>query len=766
MQAVSAIAVPPPYVAGMQATSPQQQQQLIYPPPALMQHQLPLQQVQVQAQAAPMPAVPQQDGYGAAVTAGSLHSMSPAQSHSAPSMSGQKRDSSGAPVHGGRDPTDGAFVKLFVGSVPRTITEDEVRPMFAEHGNVIEVAIIKDKRTGNQQGCCFVKYSTVEEADRAIRALHNQKTLPGGVAPVQVRYADGERERLGAVEHKLFVGSLNKQASEKEIEELFLPYGRVDDVYIMRDEQKQSRGCAFIKYSQRDHAQAAINALNGVHIMQGCDQPLAVRFADPKRPKGGDARVGGPGVGGPGFSPRQGSLVQQGPGGPRFVSMHAQMGHPAGRVPSMGWRPQAGLGLGPLQVPSPYGAATVARAGPVTGVPQMQGGMMVSELMNGHLQNSISVSGQVAAPVMLPLSPQQVSQGYYQQATQQRPQQQYVLQPPQQQQQQIQPLQLQPYVQMPLQQQSQAYMQQQVPPRPIMQVQPGQQQQQSQQPQVLMQLQLPPTQQQRQQQQQLPEQVAPQPVGQLQALQPVQQQTQQQPQSVQQLQPQQVYYQSSLPQSQQLQQPAYYLPVLQPQSLGSVAAPQPPAPQLTCDWSEHTSAEGYKYYYNSSSGESKWEKPEELKAFEQQQQQTQAPVPAAISDSGQQQFSSSASVQQTLPGMTYMQLQSVTSGPAEQPRQQGPPGANLFVFRIPDDFTDESMKETFAPFGNVINARVGVERESGRNRGFGFVSFDSADSADTAIQRLNNVAVGGRRLKVERKRGEENGIHGYQQQQF
>lgn len=34
---------------------------------------------------------------------------------------------------------------------------------------------------------------------------------------------------------------------------------------------------------------------------------------------------------------------------------------------------------------------------------------------------------------------------------------------------------------------------------------------------------------------------------------------------------------------------------------------------------------------------------------------------------------------------------------------QGPPGANLFVFRIPDDFTDESMKETFAPFGNLLD---------------------------------------------------------------
>jgi len=94
----------------------------------------------------------------------------------------------------------------------------------------------------------------------------------------------------GAVEHKLFVGSLNRQALEKEIEEIFSPYGRVDDVYIMRDEQKQSRGCAFIKYPQREMAQAAINALNGLYTMPGCDQPLAVRFADPKRPKGVDAR--------------------------------------------------------------------------------------------------------------------------------------------------------------------------------------------------------------------------------------------------------------------------------------------------------------------------------------------------------------------------------------------------------------------------------------------------------------------------------------------
>ncbi|KAK3418097.1 hypothetical protein EUGRSUZ_H04064 [Eucalyptus grandis] len=158
-------------------------------------------------------------------------------------------------------------------------------------------------------GCCFIKYATSEEADRAIRALHNQYTLPGGVGPIQVRYADGERERLGAFEYKLFVGSLNKQATVKEVEEfllnmgatgfflpmcdacqIFTPYGRVEDVYLMRDEMKQSRGCGFVKYSHRDMALAAINALNGNYTMRGCDQPLTVRFADPKRPRLGDTR--------------------------------------------------------------------------------------------------------------------------------------------------------------------------------------------------------------------------------------------------------------------------------------------------------------------------------------------------------------------------------------------------------------------------------------------------------------------------------------------
>ncbi|GAB4830596.1 hypothetical protein Ancab_020362 [Ancistrocladus abbreviatus] len=181
-------------------------------------------------------------------------------------------------------PDGGNYAKLFVGGVPRTVTEEEIRRLFEEHGNVIEVVLVKDKRTFQQHEYCFVKYASMEEADTAIATLHNRYMFPGGVDPIRVKYADGERERL-AVQHKVYVNGLNKQASKEEIAEIFSHYGVVEDVYIMLDDFKQSRGCGFVGFSNRDMALAAISGLNGTYVMRGCDRPLVVRFADPKKPR-------------------------------------------------------------------------------------------------------------------------------------------------------------------------------------------------------------------------------------------------------------------------------------------------------------------------------------------------------------------------------------------------------------------------------------------------------------------------------------------------
>ncbi|KAJ6686731.1 RNA BINDING PROTEIN [Salix purpurea] len=215
----------------------------------------------------------------------------------------------------------GVNAKLYIAPIPRTTTEENIRSLFEEHGSIVEVVLPRDKRTGQQQAYCFVKYATFEEADRAIRALHNQHTIPGEVVPFKVRYADGERERpvprcsvVEGVVDKLYVGSVNKLASKQEIEEIFSPYGHVEDVYIARDELKQSRGCAFVKFAHRDMALAAIKGLNGTVTMRGCDQPLIVRFADPKKPKTGELR-GSYAFGGPNLGPCiQQPMIRPAPG--------------------------------------------------------------------------------------------------------------------------------------------------------------------------------------------------------------------------------------------------------------------------------------------------------------------------------------------------------------------------------------------------------------------------------------------------------------------
>lgn len=174
-------------------------------------------------------------------------------------------------------------VKLYVAQVPRTRTEEAIRPLFEVHGDIVEIVILRDKITGQQQGSCFVKYSTSVEADRAIKALDNQYTFPGELTPINVKYADREKERLGVLE-KLYVGSLNKNTTKREIEEVFSPYGFIEDIFIMRDELNQCRGRAFVRYARSEMALAAIKALNGNFTMRGCDQPLVVRLADPKKP--------------------------------------------------------------------------------------------------------------------------------------------------------------------------------------------------------------------------------------------------------------------------------------------------------------------------------------------------------------------------------------------------------------------------------------------------------------------------------------------------
>lgn len=104
------------------------------------------------------------------------------------------------------------------------------------------------------------------------------------------------------------------------------------------------------------------------------------------------------------------------------------------------------------------------------------------------------------------------------------------------------------------------------------------------------------------------------------------------------------------------------------------------------------------------------------------------------------------------PGGPYYHT-ATTPGPPIQTTacNKGPDGANLFIFHIPNHFTNLDMYHLFCKYGTLLSVRIMVEKDTGRSRGFGFVSYDSPESAALAIKELNGFVIGNKRLKVQHK---------------
>ncbi|XP_050306014.1 CUGBP Elav-like family member 4 isoform X10 [Anthonomus grandis grandis] len=84
-------------------------------------------------------------------------------------------------------------------------------------------------------------------------------------------------------DRKLFVGMLSKQQTDEEIRQLFTPFGTIEECTILKGPDGASKGCAFVKFSSHQEAQAAINTLHGSQTMPGASSSLVVKFADTEK---------------------------------------------------------------------------------------------------------------------------------------------------------------------------------------------------------------------------------------------------------------------------------------------------------------------------------------------------------------------------------------------------------------------------------------------------------------------------------------------------
>ncbi|KAM4747372.1 CUGBP Elav-like family member 2 isoform 21-T21 [Rhinophrynus dorsalis] len=194
------------------------------------------------------------------------------------------------------DQPDPDSIKMFVGQIPRSWSEKELKDLFEPYGAVYQINVLRDRSQNPPQskGCCFVTFYTRKAALEAQNALHNIKTLPGMHHPIQMKPADSEKSN--AVEdRKLFIGMVSKKCNENDIRVMFSPFGQIEECRILRgpdglsrvssSNMEPSRGCAFVTFSTRAMAQNAIKAMHQSQTMEGCSSPIVVKFADTQKDK-------------------------------------------------------------------------------------------------------------------------------------------------------------------------------------------------------------------------------------------------------------------------------------------------------------------------------------------------------------------------------------------------------------------------------------------------------------------------------------------------
>ncbi|XP_059618355.1 CUGBP Elav-like family member 1 isoform X1 [Phlebotomus argentipes] len=446
---------------------------------------------------------------------------------------------------------DPDYIKMFVGQVPKTMDENQLKEMFEEFGRVHSINVLRDKITGVSKGCCFVTFFTRKAALKAQDALHNVKTLVGMHHPIQMKPADSENRN----ERKLFVGMLNKKLSEDDVRQIFDQHGKIEECTVLRDQNKQSKGCAFVTFATKQSAICAIKALHQSQTMDGCSAPLVVKFADTQKEK-------------------EQKKIQQ---------MQANL-----------WN----IAAANINIPLSQASTTVTP--PI--------------LHNPPQQTSPILATETISPASLQLLQQLQTVGLQHQLLQ---------------------------------------------------------------------------------------------AGEAHLIQ------------------QKLNYLAGLPSQQEAAVTTGLLPSMTVQNLAALAAISQPTIAPT----QHTPSG-----HLTNAAALLWTDPSSLAT--------------PFVSTGLSQFGSGG-ISSPLSSIT---LTSAAATAAAGKQIEGPEGCNLFIYHLPQEFTDTDLASTFLPFGKVISAKVFIDKQTNLSKCFGFVSFDSAESAHAAIKAMHGFQIGTKRLKVQLKK--------------
>ncbi|XP_035660015.1 DAZ-associated protein 1-like isoform X9 [Branchiostoma floridae] len=266
--------------------------------------------------------------------------------------------------------------KLFVGGISWDTTQEGLKNYFSKFGEVVDCVIMKDSNTGRSRGFGFVKFGDASCVQTVLASgphnLDGRVIDPKECTPRSQQRDDdggwGGRKRFnqgkagGAYQgrvKKIFVGGIPPNCGEEDLKEFFGTFGKVTEVVMMYDQQKQRpRGFGFLTFEDEASVEKAVD----VHWHNIKGKRVEAKKAEPRDGKsgGGGWGRGGGGFGGGGWGGQQSNWGGQqgggGYGGPGRGGGYNQFGGGYGGPPQPGgYGGGGGYGGPPAGGPPPGG---------------------------------------------------------------------------------------------------------------------------------------------------------------------------------------------------------------------------------------------------------------------------------------------------------------------------------------------------------------------------------------------------------------------------
>ncbi|WOL19954.1 hypothetical protein Cni_G28756 [Canna indica] len=162
-----------------------------------------------------------------------------------------------------------AQTRLIAQNIPWTCTANDIRTLFAKHGNVVDVELSMYNSSRNR-GLAFVTMASEEEALAALNNL-NSYDFDGRIIKVEFARSVKKtpvRAASAVPEYNVFVGNLTWRVRSRDLRELFNASGNVLSAEVIyQTNPRRPAGYGFVSFSSKEEAEAAMSSLNGTNLM-------------------------------------------------------------------------------------------------------------------------------------------------------------------------------------------------------------------------------------------------------------------------------------------------------------------------------------------------------------------------------------------------------------------------------------------------------------------------------------------------------------------